>query len=111
MLFQDIGCKQDRKDQWHQEMEPLIKCYMRNKAWRDQYLQLADPATLFLALMHAKANMTTSYIDPSGRVHHRAPDPVPVTTIDSVLRSHPNIQEIRQHLKEMPSDTKADAEL
>lgn len=100
--FMDLHSGKDHAARWAQVMHPLIQVYLRNKAWRDQYQQLADPATLFLAMMHAKAERAVS---------GKFDAPVPFSTLSNVLRSHPNIQEIQKHLTEMPTDIPSDAAL
>lgn len=90
------GTPEEIRKRWDDRMGPLVSSYERNKEWRDRYLMLAEPAVLFLALMRWKSTDK---------------DPVPIVTIDNLLRAHHNIVEVQRTLEEMPADVTPDSAL
>lgn len=91
-----LGTTEDIKKRWEDRMKPVVQDFINNCLWRDQFLQLAPPEVLLLALMRQKATPQ---------------DPVPMVAIDNVLRSYANIAEVWRALEEMPPGPAGDSAL
>lgn len=73
---------------WDENMKGAAEDYSAAKKWRDEFLQLAPPEILFMALLRW--------------AHPEERDPLPHVAIDNMLRSWPNITQVQDMIKVMP---------
>lgn len=82
--------KESLAETWTKVMLPLVNEYTKAKPWRDALIQLAPPEVLLLALCRWAGA--------------EEQDPIPGVAFDNVLRSYPDILQVRGLIALMPPE-------
>lgn len=88
MILSSTTTPQDMRKTWIDYMKKRVDAYGQAKPWRDEFIELAQPEVLLLAL--------SLWAFPNEN------DPLPTVAIENVLRSHPNIVPIQRMIKRIP---------